>query len=165
MPNTYTQLYIQFVFAVKHRQALIQPAWKTDLYKYITGIVQGKKSKLLAINGMSDHIHIFIGYNPIISIPDLVKDIKLASNNWVNEAKLTKQRFGWQEGYGAFSYSRSLVHDVSTYIEKQEIHHKKKTFGEEYVAFLKAFEVAYDEKYLFEFFDNVCSTPAELERR
>lgn len=153
MPNTYTQLYIQFVFAVKHRKALIHATWKDELYKYITGIVQNKDNKMLAINGMADHIHIFIGYKPKFSIPDLVKDIKLATNEWINERKFTAQKFAWQEGYGAFSYSRSQVHDVCTYIENQEIHHAKKTFREEYVSFLKAFEIEYEDKYLFEFLD------------
>src|SRR5688572_19773102 len=109
MPNTYTQLYIQFVFAVKYRQSLINATWKTELYKYITGIVQNKGSKMLAINGMPDHVHIFIGYDPKILIPNLVKDIKLASNEWINEKKSLTHRFGWQEGYGAFSYSRSQI--------------------------------------------------------
>ncbi len=153
MPNTYTQLYIQFVFAVKYRQALIHASWKNELYKYITGIVQNKDNKMLAINGMADHIHIFIGYKPKFPLPDLVKDIKLATNEWINERKFTAQKFAWQEGYGAFSYSRSQVHDVCTYIENQEIHHAKKTFREEYVSFLKAFEIEYEDKYLFEFLD------------
>ncbi len=153
MPNTYTQLYIQFEFAVKHRKALIHESWKAELYKYITGIVQNKGNKMLAINGMADHIHIFIGYKPKFPLPDLVKDIKLATNEWINERKFTAQKFAWQEGYGAFSYSRSQVHDVCTYIENQEIHHAKKTFREEYVSFLKAFEIEYEDKYLFEFLD------------
>jgi putative transposase len=165
MPNTYTQLYIQFVFAVKHRQALIDSTWKDELYKYITGIIQNKGNKMLAINGMPDHIHIFIGYDPKILIPDLVKDIKLASNEWINERQLAKQRFGWQEGYGAFSYSRSQIHDVCTYIENQELHHKSKNFKEEYVSFLKAFEIAYEDKYLFEFFDKIGSTPTQSVKK
>ena len=153
MPNTYTQLYIQFVFAVKAREALISKEWKDDLYKYISGIVQNNKSKMLAINGMPDHIHIFIGYKPNIALPDLVKDIKIASNLWINENKLTKQRFNWQEGYGAFSYSQSHIDKVCNYIQKQELHHAKKTFKDEYSEFLKQFQVEYNEKYLFEFFD------------
>lgn len=161
MPNTYTQLYIQFVFAVKHRQALIHPSWKNELYKYITGVVQNKQSKLLAINGMPDHIHIFIGYKPTIAIPELIKDVKLASNGWINQSKLTKNKFAWQEGYGAFSYSRSQIKDVCTYIENQEIHHKRKTFREEYISFLKSFEIEYRDEYLFDFFEDVGSTPLE----
>lgn len=117
---------------------------------------------MLAINGMPDHIHIFIGYDPKISMPNLVKDIKLASNEWINGSNFTKRKFGWQEGYGAFSYGRSQIHDVCTNIENQEIHHKKKTFREEYISFLKAFDIEYDDKYLFEFFDDVVgSTPTE----
>jgi putative transposase len=152
MPNTYTQLYIQFVFAVKAREALIAKGWKNDLYKYITGIVQNNKSKMLAINGMQDHIHIFIGYKPSIALPDLVKDIKIASSLWINDNKLTGQRFNWQEGYGAFSYSHSHIDKVCNYIQEQELHHAKKTFKDEYAEFLKQFQVEYDEKYLFEFF-------------
>jgi len=153
MPNTYTQLYIQFVFAVKGRESLIQQEWKQELYKYITGIVQNNKSKLLAINGVSDHVHVFIGYKPSVSIPDLVKDIKVASSFWINGNKRTKMKFNWQEGYGAFSYSRSHIDAVCKYIQNQESHHQKKTFKEEYLEFLKQFEVEYEEKYLFEFID------------
>ncbi|MBK7885313.1 MAG: IS200/IS605 family transposase [Chitinophagaceae bacterium] len=153
MPNTYTQLYIQFVFAVKARETLIEKGWKNDLYKYITGIVQNNKSKMLAINGMPDHIHIFIGYKPNIALPDLVKDIKIASNLWINENKLTRQRFNWQEGYGAFSYSQSHIDKVCNYIKNQELHHARKTFKDEYAEFLKQFQVEYDEEYLFQFFD------------
>lgn len=153
MPNTYTQLYIQFVFAVKGRESLIKKEWKNDLYKYITGIVQNNKSKMLTINGVSDHIHIFIGYKPSVSIPDLVKDIKVASSLWANEKKLSKTKFNWQEGYGAFSYSRSHIDAVCKYINNQETHHQKQTFREEYIGFLKQFEIEYDDKYLFEFID------------
>jgi REP element-mobilizing transposase RayT len=165
MPNTYTQLYIQFVFAVKNREASINQSWKNDLYKYITGIVQNNKSKLIAINGMSDHIHIFIGYKPSVSIPDLVKDIKVASTLWINENKLCKYRFAWQEGYGAFSYGQSQIDLVYKYILNQEVHHQKKTFKEEYIDFLKNFNIDYEEKYLFDFVgDDVLtsSTPTEL---
>ena len=164
MPNTFTQLYIQFVFAVKGRESLIQNSWKDELYKYITGIVQNKKSKMLAVNGMSDHIHIFIGYKPSISIPDLVKDIKLASGLWINNNRYANQKFNWQEGYGAFSYSQSHIDDVCRYIVNQELHHQKKTFREEYIQLLKSFQLEYDEKYLFDFGDdlNFNSTPVEL---
>ena len=153
MPNTYIQLYIQFVFAVKGRESLIKSEWKDDLYKYITGVVQNNKSKLIAINGMSDHVHIFIGYKPVTSIPDLVKDIKVASSLWVKEKRLTNGKFSWQEGYGAFSYSISQIDAVSKYIMNQERHHKTKTFKEEYVEFLQQFKVEYEDGYLFEFID------------
>ena len=162
MPNTYTQLYIQFVFAVKHRENLIKKEWNHELYKYITGIVQNNKSKMLAINGMPDHIHIFIGYKPTIAIPDLIKDIKLASSSWINDNRLTSHRFNWQEGYGAFSYRLRDVDDICRYILNQQEHHKKATFREEYTTLLKDFAVEYEEKYLFEFFDGLYSTPPEL---
>jgi len=164
MPNTYTQLYVQFVFAVKYRESLIKKEWKDELYKYITGIVQNNKSKMLAINGMSDHIHIFIGYKPTIAIPDLVKDIKLASGSWIKDNKLTSHRFNWQEGYGAFSYRLRDLDEICQYIQNQEEHHRKKTFKKEYEELLKDFALEYDEKYLFEFFDDLYSTPTELER-
>jgi REP element-mobilizing transposase RayT len=162
MPNTYTQLYIQFVFAVKWRESLIRKEWKDELYKYITGIVQNNKSKMLAINGMPDHIHIFIGYKPTIPIPDLVKDIKVASSLWINERKLVKGKFNWQEGYGAFSYRLRDIDEICKYIQSQESHHQTITFREEYIRQLKDFDITYDEKYLFEFFDEKYSTPAEL---
>ena len=164
MPNTFTQLYIQFVFAVKHRESLIRKEWKDELYKYITGIVHNNKSKMLAINGVDDHIHIFIGYKPTIAIPDLIKDIKLASGSWINDNRLTTHRFNWQEGYGAFSYRLRDVDEICKYIQNQEEHHLRKTFKEEYIELLNDFAIAYEEKYLFEFFDNLYSTPTELER-
>jgi REP element-mobilizing transposase RayT len=139
MPNTFTQLYIQFVFAVKHRESLIKKEWKDELYKYITGIVQNNKSKMLAINGVSDHIHIFIGYKPTIAIPDLIKDIKLASGSWINDNRLTSHRFNWQEGYGAFSYRLRDVDEVCLYIQNQEEHHRRRTFKEEYIELFKRF--------------------------
>lgn len=162
MPNTYTQLYIQFVFAVKHRESLIEKEWKNELYKYITGIVQNNKSKMLAINGVEDHIHIFVGYKPTIAIPDFVKDIKLASGLWINKKKLTPGKFNWQEGYGAFSYRLRDTDEICKYIHNQEIHHHKKTFREEYIALLKDFALEFEDKYLFEFFDDLYSTPEEL---
>ena len=164
MPNTYTQLYIQFVFAVRYRESLIKKEWKADLYKYITGIVQNNKSKMLAINGVTDHVHIFIGYKPTVSIPELIKDIKIASGIWINENKLTSHRFNWQEGYGAFSYRLRDIDEICIYIQHQEEHHRKMTFKEEYTGLLKSFEVEYDDKYLFDFFDDLYSTPTELEK-
>ncbi len=164
MPNTYTQLYIQFVFAVKWRESLIQSAWKNELYKYITGIVQNKKNKMLAINGVADHIHIFIGYKPSVSIPDLVKDIKVASSLWIDERKLAKEKFNWQEGYGAFSYRLRDIDEICKYIQNQDAHHHKTSFREEYTSLLKDFAVEYEDKYLFEFFDDIYSTPTELDK-
>lgn len=149
MPNTYTQVHVQFVFAVKYREGNIHSSWKSELYKYITGIVQGNKHKLISINGMSDHIHILIGLRPTQSMSDLMQDIKGNSSKWINEKKFIKGPFEWQEGYGAFSYGKSQLKNVIEYIENQELHHQKKTFLEEYVNFLQKFEVDYDERYTF----------------
>ncbi len=149
MPNTYTQIHIHLVFAVKYRDGVIQASWKDELYKYITGIVQNNKHKLLSINGMSDHVHILLGLRPSQSISDLLQDIKGSSSKWINEKKFIKTRFEWQEGYGAFSYSKSQIKAVTEYIENQELHHQKKTFREEYLEMLQKFEVDYDEKYIF----------------
>lgn len=149
MANTFTQIHIQFVFAVKYRQCLIQKPWKDELYKYITGIVQKQNHKMLAINGISDHIHIFIGMRPTQSISDLTQDIKGSSSKWINEQKFTSKKFEWQEGYGAFSYSLSHVNNVISYINNQETHHAKQSLRDEYVVLLQKFEVAFDKRYIF----------------
>ena len=149
MANTYTQIHLQFVFAVKYRNGLIQASFKEELYKYISGIIKENNHKLLAINGMPDHLHIFIGMRPSQSISDLLQDIKGSSSKWINEKKFLKVKFEWQEGYGAFSYSKSHVNDVINYIQNQENHHKKESFREEYLKFLKVFEIEYDERYIF----------------
>lgn len=149
MANTYTKIHIQFVFAVKFRNGLIQSEWKNELYKYTTGIVQNQEHKLLAINGMPDHVHLLVGLRPTQSISDLMQDVKGSSSKWINDNKLAKGRFEWQEGYGAFSYGASQLPDVISYIKNQEEHHRKKTFLEEYKDFLKKFEVEFDERYIF----------------
>ncbi|KRD06406.1 transposase [Flavobacterium sp. Root901] len=149
MANTYTQIHIHFVFAVKYKQAVIHATWKNDLYKYISGIIKNNNHKLLAINGVSDHVHILVGIRPAQSISELMKSIKQNSSKWINENKFTKIHFEWQEGYGAFSYSKSQLSAVANYIENQEQHHKTKTFKEEYINFLEKFEVDYDEKFIF----------------
>lgn len=153
MANTYTQFYVHLVFAVKHKQSLIQKAWKNELEMYITGIVQNHKHKLLAIGTMPDHIHIFIGYNVNELIPDLVEAIKKSSNLWINENKLSKFKFEWQRGYGAFTHSRAQLDIVVKYIHNQEEHHKKKTFREEYIEMLLKNDIEFKPEYLFEFFD------------
>ena len=150
MSNTYTQIYIQCVFAVKFRKALIQPFWKDYLLKYITGIVQNHNHKLLSINSMPDHLHMFFGFQPNQSLSDLMNLVKGESSEWINKKKFTESKFRWQTGYGAFSYSRSQIKSVCTYIEKQEERHRIKTFLEEYTDLLKKFEVEYDEKYIFQ---------------
>lgn len=153
MPETFSQIYIQVVFAVKGRENMISKSWNTELHKYIAGIIKGKEQKPIIVNGMPDHMHAFIGLRPAMSISDLVRDIKNNSTNFVNENKFVKGKFSWQAGYGAFSYSHSHIGNVYNYILNQEKHHKKKTFKQEYCEFLKKFEVEYDEKYLFEWYD------------
>ena len=149
MPNTYSQIHIHAVFTVQNRESLISNDWKIELYKYITGIIQNQQHKLLAINGMPDHIHILFGMRPNQSLSDLMQDVKGSSSKWINEKGFVKGKFSWQEGYGAFSYSKSQLNQVVDYINKQEEHHKQKTFLEEYKDFLDAFKIEYDEKYLF----------------
>lgn len=149
MANTYTQIHIQAVFAVKHRAGLIQPQWKDELYKYITGIIHHQKHRLLAINGMPDHLHVFFGMRPVQSLSDLMQDIKGSSSKWINEKKFIQHKFEWQEGYGAFSYSKSQIGKVIAYIENQEKHHQKENFISEYKNFLRKFEIDYDDRYIF----------------
>lgn len=151
MADTYSQIYIQVVFAVKFRQALIHPSWEEELYKYITGIVQNKEQKMIAINGVQNHIHFFMGLKPGCCLSDLVREIKKSSNAFIREKKFTRHDFQWQEGFGAFSYSHSQIPEVVKYIENQKQHHQKQSFREEYLAFLKTFEVDYNSKYLFDF--------------
>jgi REP element-mobilizing transposase RayT len=149
MANTYSQIHVQFVFAVKFRNGLIHASFKEELYQYISGIIKANNHKLLAINGMPDHLHIFIGMRPTQSISDLLQDIKGSSSKWINEKKFLKVKFEWQEGYGAFSYSKSHVKNVIDYIQNQENHHRKESFIEEYLKFLEVFEIEYDERYIF----------------
>ncbi len=153
MANTYSQIYIQIVFAVKGRQSLITENNRENLEKYICGIVSGLGPKIMAIYCMPDHTHLFVSLNPDIRISDLVRDVKANSSKWVNENKQTNSRFSWQEGYGAFSYSKSQKNQVIQYVLNQAEHHRKKTFREEYMEFLEKFEIAYDEKYLFEWIE------------
>lgn len=150
MANTYSQLYIQIVFAVRGRQNLISKNNKDEIYKYITGIITNHKQKLIAINGMPDHIHILVGIKPDISLSDLVRDIKSSSSKFINEQKWINGKFEWQTGFGAFSYGHSQLSNVIKYIENQEEHHKTKTFGEEYIEFLKLFNIDFRNEYLFE---------------
>jgi REP element-mobilizing transposase RayT len=155
MANTYTQIYVQIIFAVKGGQSLIRRSYAEDIYRYITGIVQhpSRNHKMLAINGMPDHIHMLIGLQPAKTISSLVRDIKSNSSSVINDHRLVHSEFCWQTGYGAFSYSRSQRSDVVRYIENQQKHHRQKTFREEYEALLRLFEVEYDPQYLFEWFE------------
>jgi len=148
MANTFTQIYIQFVFAVQNRASLIQPEWRDELYKYITGIIKKNGHKIIAINGTSNHIHIFTGYKLHQLIPELMQDVKGSSSKWINEKKFVKGKFSWQEGYGAFSYSHSQIDQVVKYFNNQEKHHKKQTFREEYLSLLRKFNIKFDEKYI-----------------
>ncbi len=155
MANTYTQSYFHIVFAVKNRDALIHKEWKNDLEKYITGIIQHYNHKLLAIGSMPDHIHIFIAYNVNQLVPKLVELIKTSSNSWIKQKRLSRLKFDWQKGYGAFSYSRSQIDTVARYVLNQEKHHKKKTFREEYIYILEKFKIEFDKKYIFKTFDDI----------
>jgi putative transposase len=149
MANTYSQVHLHFIFAPKYRQALIMPDWEIALYKYITGIVEARQHKMIAINGMSDHLHMLVGFRTTQSIADFMQDVKADSSQWINTNRFCGNRFEWQTGYGVFSYSKSQVADVIRYIQTQKEHHRKLTFQEEYRLFLKKFEVAYDEQYVF----------------
>ena len=154
MSNTYSQIYLHIVFAVKFRRRQIHKDWKEQLYKYICGPVNNKDEKIFAINCVSDHIHILISIKPITNVSNLVRDIKVNSTKWINGQKLVSGRFAWQEGFGAFSVSRSQLDKVIGYIDKQEAHHQKVSFKKEYIAFLKKHEVEFDDQYLFEWFED-----------
>jgi REP element-mobilizing transposase RayT len=153
MAGTFSQIYIQVVFAVKGRESLIHHSWEEELNKYITGIVTNKEQKLLAINGMPDHTHILIGMRPSCCLSDLVREIKKASNEFINQKRFVPGKFQWQEGYGAFSYSHSALDDVIAYIQNQKEHHRKKTFQEEYKEFLTKFQIEHKDEYLFEWIE------------
>ncbi len=153
MANTYSQMYVQVVIVVKFREALIQKAWKEELYKYITGIVTNKGQKMLRINGVENHIHMLVNIQPNMALSDLMRDIKANSTKWINEQDFCKHSFRWQEGFGAFTYSISQLDNVINYIDKQEERHKTKSFKSEYLSLLKNFEVDYKEEYLFDFLE------------
>ncbi len=150
MAGTFSQIYIQYVFAVKGRTNLLQKSWRDEVFHYMAGIIKQKNQKPIIINGVEDHVHIFVGLKPSMNIAELVRDIKNNSSNFINEKKYVNGRFAWQEGYGAFSYASSQVDNVYQYIARQETHHQNKTFKEEYIDFLQKFEIDYDEKYLFD---------------
>lgn len=150
MSGTFTQIYIQVIFAVKGRESLIHASWEEELYKYISGVIKNKEQKLIAINGMPDHIHILIGMKPSCNLSDLVREIKKASNEFIKEKKFVKGKFSWQEGYGAFSYNHSVLGNIVDYIKNQKEHHRKKSFKEEYMELLDKFEIEYKPEYLYE---------------
>ena len=149
MANTYTQIHVHAVFAVQFRKAVIAPEWKVELYKYMVGIIQHYEHKVLAINGMPDHIHILFGMRPTQSLSDLMQDIKGDSSKWINQRGFVKNKFSWQGGYGAFSYSKSQIYTVINYIRNQEEHHRRKSFLKEYRELLEKFQIPYDDRYIF----------------
>ena len=149
MANTYTQIYIQVVFAVKGRDCLIRPERKEEIHKYITGIVTRHGQKLIAVHAMRDHVHILLGLKPAMALSDLVREIKTGSTNHINENHWVAGRFSWQEGFGAFSYSQSQLPEVIRYIANQEAHHAQGDFQTEYRQFLERYKVPYDKRYLF----------------
>jgi REP element-mobilizing transposase RayT len=153
MAGTFSQIYIQVVFAVKGRENLIGSSWKDELHKYIAGIIKAKEQKPIIINGVSDHVHCFIGLKPSMAIADLVRDIKNNSSKFINEKGFIKGKFQWQEGYGAFSYSHSQIEQVYSYILNQEEHHRKKSFREEYIELLNKFQIDHKPEYLFEWIE------------
>ena len=153
MSGTFSQIYIQCVFAVKGRENLLQKPWRDTVFKYMAGIIKEKNQKPIIVNGVADHVHVFVGLKPSMSIADLVRDIKNNSSKFINEQKFLERHFAWQEGYGAFSYAYSQNENVYQYISSQEEHHRKKTFKEEYLDLLQKFEVEYNEKYLFDWME------------
>jgi putative transposase len=155
MANTYTQCYFHLVFSVKNRDALIRREWKDELERYVTGIVQNHRHKMLAIGTMPDHVHILIGYHVNQLIPNLVEEIKTSSNTFIKEKRLSKFRFEWQKGYGAFTHSHSQIDIVAKYILSQAEHHKKRPFREEYLEILEKNDVQFKDEYVFEFFNGI----------
>jgi REP element-mobilizing transposase RayT len=150
MANTYHQIYLQIVFAVKYRNALLDKKWREQLLGIIGNLINETGCKTIIINGVEDHVHCFIGLKPAMAVSELMKTVKAKSSKYINDHKLTPERFEWQDGYSVFSYGQSQVDSVYRYIQGQEVHHKKQTFREEYLMFLKKFKVAYDEQYIFQ---------------
>lgn len=149
MANTYHQIYLHIIFAVKYRKALISEVWCADIYAVIGNLINEANCKTIIVNGMEDHVHILIGLKPVASIAEVMKNVKGKSSKYINDHSLTGSHFNWQDGYGVFSYSQSQMDSVYKYIQNQEAHHKKQTFRDEYIAFLKKFKIEYDEKYIF----------------
>lgn len=149
MANTYHQIYIQSVFPVKYRKAMIHPDWKPEFMAVLGNLINETDCKTILVNGVEDHVHCFFGIKPSMSVSDVMKTVKAKSSKWVNEKGLLKHRFEWQPGFGCFSYGHSQVADVYRYIKKQEDHHKKMSFREEYLRLLKSFKISYDERYIF----------------
>ena len=153
MANTYSQMYAQIIFSPKGRENLILPSFEERIYQYTTGVVRDKGQKLIAINGMPDHLHLFIGFKPNMAIADLVREVKTSTTKFINNNRFLPGRFAWQDGYGCFTYAHSQVDAVAQYVMNQKQHHRTKTFKEEYGALLHKFEVAYDDRYVFEYYE------------
>lgn len=151
--NTFSQIYIQTVFAVGNRQSLLKSEFKEELHKYVTGIVRNQGQKLIVINGVADHVHLLIGLRPAMALADLVQEIKADSTNFINKNKWVRGRFSWQEGYGAFSYGHSQLDTIIRYIQNQERHHQRRSFRSEYLTLLRKFDIAFEEKYVFQFIE------------
>ncbi len=153
MSNTYSQIYIHVVFAVQGRQNLLQKPWRNKVFAYISGVLTKKGQKSLIVNGVADHVHVFFQLKPNVSLSEIVRDIKNSSTHYINDNKWLKSKFGWQSGYGAFSYSISQMGTVYRYVENQEIHHQKRTFKDEYLELLKKFEIEFSDQYLFKWIE------------
>lgn len=149
MANTYTQIHIHVVFAVQNRESLIRPEWEGELYRYVSGIIKNHEHRVLQINGMPDHVHVLFGMRPHQALSDLMKQVKQDSSRWINQQGFVRGKFSWQTGYGAFSYSKSQLPKAISYIQKQKEHHRTKSFQEEYLEFLKAFEIDFNQAYIF----------------
>jgi putative transposase len=154
-PGTFTQMYVQLVFAVKNREAVLTKDIRNRVFEYKSGIISNMKYKSIIVNGTSNHIHILLGLNPSISVSDTVHDIKRGSSLFINKERICHGRFSWQEGYGGFTYNRLQIPDIYTYIKNQESHHKKKTFRDEYIEFLTNNEMEFDKRFLFDFLDDI----------
>jgi REP element-mobilizing transposase RayT len=152
-PGTFTQIYIQLVFSPKHRECLLVESIRPRIFEYLSGITTNLGHKSIIINGMPDHVHLFVGFNPKMSISETVKELKRSSSIFINDQKFFHGKFEWQEGYGGFSYGRSQIDSVFEYIKNQGKHHLKKTFRQEYMDFISKYEIKFEEQYLFEFFD------------
>ncbi len=150
MSQTFTQIYVQIVFSVKGREMLLLKPWRTEVFQYITGIIKGKNQKPIIVNGVSNHVHILVGLKSDVRISDLVRDIKNNSSSFIRDKKFIKGKFAWQEGYGAFSYAKSEINIIYDYIKNQEQHHKKRTYEEEFIDYLKEFEINFNENYVFD---------------
>ena len=162
MANTYHQIYLQTVFAVKYRKAIIDKVWSSQLYAVIGNLINETGCKTIIVNGVEDHVHCLIGLKPVVSVSELMKTVKAKSSKYINDHTLTPGRFEWQQGYGVFSYGQSQVDKVYKYIQNQEAHHKKQTFRDEYLEFLKKFKIDYDEKYIFQELTQICAGPTAL---